>query len=64
MVSEVLVTLYNLYKKKTKKVFSMNITLGDLAYIVGTATETTIRTLNDFKEEGLIDIKAAVLSSF
>ncbi len=30
----------------------------DLSNVVGTATESLIRTLSDFKEEGLIDLKA------
>jgi CRP-like cAMP-binding protein len=35
----------------------MNISRQDLASIVGIAPETTIRTLSDFKDEGLVDIK-------
>lgn len=34
----------------------LNITRRDLAGLVGTANETVIRTLSDFKEEGLIQI--------
>ncbi len=37
--------------------FSMAIAREDLANIVGTATESLIRTLSDFKEEKLIEIK-------
>lgn len=36
---------------------SMSITRDDLAKIVGTAKETVIRTLSDFKEEKVIDIR-------
>ncbi len=61
-VAESLVTLYNRYKKENEKVFSMNIGREDLANIVGTATETTIRTLSDFKEEGLIEIKGSAIT--
>jgi CRP-like cAMP-binding protein len=35
----------------------MAIAREDLANIVGTATESLIRTLSDFKEEKLIEIK-------
>lgn len=34
----------------------INISREDLASLIGTATETTIRMLTDFKEEGLINI--------
>jgi len=36
---------------------SISLTREDLANIVGTATETVIRLLSDFKEEKLIDIE-------
>ena len=35
----------------------MAIAREDLANIVGTATESLIRTLSDFKEEKMIEIK-------
>jgi CRP-like cAMP-binding protein len=35
----------------------MYISREDLAHIAGTATESIIRTLSDFKSEKLIDIK-------
>ena len=38
--------------------FSMHISRTNLANIAGTATESLIRTLSDFKSEGLIEIKA------
>ena len=37
--------------------FSIHISREDLANIAGTATESLIRTLSDFKSEKLIDIK-------
>ena len=55
-VADALVTLSNCYKKDGEQ-FSMNISRQDLASIVGIAPETTIRTLSDFKDEGLVDIK-------
>lgn len=44
-----LVALQQIYKDDM-----INLTREDLANFVGTATETTIRILKDFKEEGLI----------
>ena len=37
--------------------FSIHISREDLANIAGTATESLIRTLSDFKSEKLIEIK-------
>jgi CRP-like cAMP-binding protein len=61
-VAEALVTLYNRYKKEGEPAFSMNISREDLANLAGTAQETAIRTLSDFKEEGLIDIKGSTIT--
>lgn len=61
-VAEALSTLYQRYKKEGDTQFSMNISREDLANLAGTATETTIRTLSDFKEEGLIDIKGSSIT--
>jgi CRP-like cAMP-binding protein len=36
----------------------INISRDDLAKIVGTASESVIRVLSDFKEEGLIEIES------
>ena len=49
-VSEALITLHDRYKKANETQFSMSISREDLANLAGTATETTIRTLSDFKE--------------
>jgi DNA-binding response OmpR family regulator len=57
-VAEALVLLYNKYHDERKSDFEINISREDLSNIVGTATETVIRTLSDFKEEGLIEVKA------
>lgn len=61
-VSEALVTLYNRYKKEAQPVFTMSISREDLANLAGTATETTIRTLSDFKDEGLVDVKGGSIT--
>ena len=55
-VAEALVKLADTYKKDTDKLFSTNVSREDLANLVGTATETVIRTLSDFKEAKLIEI--------
>ena len=39
--------------------FTVSISRDDLAAMVGTATESVIRTLSDFKEEGLIAIQGS-----
>jgi CRP-like cAMP-binding protein len=49
--------LQDKYKNKETDKFEMAIAREDLANIVGTATESLIRTLSDFKEEKLIEIK-------
>lgn len=42
--------------------FTMPISRDDLAAMVGTATESVIRTLSDFKEEGLIRIQGSAIT--
>lgn len=61
-VSEALVTLYNKYKKEGEEKFSINMSREDLANLVGTATETVIRTLSDFKDEKLVEISGGTIS--
>jgi CRP-like cAMP-binding protein len=56
-VADALVALHSRYKKDGETQFTINITREDLANLAGTATETTIRTLSDFKDEALVDIK-------
>lgn len=58
-VAEALVLLQNLYDTKRDKAFSIAISREDLANIVGTATESLIRTLSDFKAEKLVEIKGS-----
>ncbi len=58
-VAEALIMLKLRYQKNETENFSMAISREDLANIVGTATESVIRTLSDFKEEKLIDIKGS-----
>jgi CRP-like cAMP-binding protein/CheY-like chemotaxis protein len=61
-VADALVTLHSRYKKDGDGPFTMNITREDLANLAGTATETTIRTLSDFKDEGMIEIKGGSIT--
>lgn len=56
--AEALLLLQEKYQNKDEGQFSMAIARDDLANIVGTATESLIRTLSDFKEENLIEIKS------
>jgi CRP-like cAMP-binding protein len=56
-VADALITLLHKYKKESDTIFSIHISREDLANIAGTATESLIRTLSDFKSEGLVEIK-------
>ncbi|GIV34534.1 MAG: transcriptional regulator [Chitinophagales bacterium] len=64
-VAEALVKLHDRYKEQNQP-FSMRVLREDLASIVGTAKESLIRTLSDFKSEGLIDIedKAIIIRNY
>lgn len=55
-VAEALVTLYRKYHNGDKEKFAIDISRENLAAIAGTATESLIRTLSDFRSEKLIDI--------
>lgn len=46
--------------KNTKE--SINVSRDDLAKLVGTASESVIRVLSDFREEGLIEIKGGKIN--
>lgn len=58
-VAEALVLLHNRYANETDKEFSISISREDLANIVGTATESLIRTLSDFKGDKILEIKGS-----
>ena len=55
-VAEALLLLQSRFDNHDDKNFSISISREDLANIVGTATESLIRTLSDFKEEKLVEI--------
>lgn len=56
-VADALVTLQRKYRKPGSEPFAIHISREDLANIAGTATESLIRTLSDFKSEKLIEIR-------
>ena len=56
-VADALVILKKKYQVSEAVPFSIDISRENLANIAGTATESLIRTLSDFKSEKLIDIK-------
>jgi CRP/FNR family transcriptional regulator, polysaccharide utilization system transcription regulator len=61
-VADALVRLQTRYKEEGQDVFTISILRDDLASMVGTAKETVIRTLSDFKDEGIIDIKGSKIT--
>lgn len=56
-VANALMAIYRKYNGSGNKSFSIDISRENLASIAGTATESLIRTLSDFKSEKLIDIR-------
>ena len=55
-IADTLVALYQKYKQEQPTNMGIQISRDNLASIVGTATESLIRTLSDFKQEGYIEI--------
>ncbi|HEY6162802.1 MAG TPA: response regulator [Bacteroidia bacterium] len=60
-VAEALLTLQKRYSSENSN-FKMAISREDVANLAGTSTETAIRTLSDFKEEKLIEIKGSTIT--
>jgi CRP/FNR family transcriptional regulator, cyclic AMP receptor protein len=56
-VAEALLLLQKKYQENKDEKFAITISRESLATIAGTATESLIRTLSDFRTEKLIDIK-------
>lgn len=56
-VADALMAIYEKYCLNGKEVQSITISRGELATIAGTAKESLIRTLGDFRNENLIEIK-------
>ena len=61
-VADALLQLKAKYQQPGAEKFSIDITRENLASIAGTATESLIRTLSDFKTEHLIDIQNGVIT--
>lgn len=61
-VANGLLHVYNKFKQAPGDKPKLEIPREDLAQVVGTATESLIRTLSDFKEEKLIEIKDGKIS--
>jgi CRP/FNR family transcriptional regulator, cyclic AMP receptor protein len=61
-VAEALISLQKKYHTNKSKPFYIDITRDELASIAGTATESLIRTLSDFKAEKLVEIKDGKIS--
>lgn len=61
-VADALSSIHEKYAKDKTATFSMDILREDLANMVGTTTESIIRTLSDFKEEKLIEIKGSKIT--
>ena len=55
-VADALLLLMKKYRKDNYPNFSIHISRENLANIAGTAKESLIRTLSDFKDENLIEI--------
>ena len=56
-VAEALISLYKKYHTNNNEKYKIDISRDDLASIAGTAMESLVRTLSDFRKENLIDIK-------
>jgi len=56
-VAAALVDIHTKFNKETEGKQSLDISREDIAHYIGTATESLIRTLGDFKSEKLIEIK-------
>jgi CRP-like cAMP-binding protein len=61
-VAEALLHLSDKYRQGSEERFSMSISRNDLASMVGTATESLIRTLSDLKDEGMVSMKGSLIS--
>jgi len=61
-VADALILLDKKYNEKADKEFTIDISRENLATIAGTATESLIRTLTDFKNEQLIEMDHGSIS--
>lgn len=56
-LAEILLMLSDTFNVDAEGFITINLTREDLSSIVGTATESVIRILSEFKSEGLIELK-------
>ncbi|WP_342088748.1 response regulator [Dyadobacter sp. OTU695] len=61
-VAASLISLVNRYHDDKSKPFAMAISREDIASMAGTATETVIRMLSDFKDERLLELKGSTIT--
>jgi CRP/FNR family cyclic AMP-dependent transcriptional regulator len=61
-IADGLLEVYSKFKVKQEDKPAIQFSREDLAQVVGTATESLIRTLSDFKHEKLIEIKEGKIS--
>jgi CRP/FNR family transcriptional regulator, cyclic AMP receptor protein len=61
-VADALLMLQKKYHQNKEENFSIDINRESLASIAGTATESFIRTLSDFRQEKIIDIKEGIIT--
>lgn len=61
-VAEALLKIYRKYNSSNTEHFSIDISRDNLAAVAGTATESLIRTLTDFKHEKLIEIEDSFIT--
>jgi CRP-like cAMP-binding protein len=60
-VASALVRLYDKFNTNNEKHFAMTISRDELASIVGTATESVIRILSEFKADGWIHVRGSLV---
>jgi len=60
-VANALVRLHDKYNEAGKQHFEMTISRDELASIVGTATESVIRVLSEFKSDGWIQVRGSLV---
>jgi CRP/FNR family cyclic AMP-dependent transcriptional regulator len=60
-VAHTLLMLFNKYKTKASEKPIIDMSRENIANITGTTRESLIRTVSDFKEEGIIDIKGGII---
>ena len=55
--AEALIEVYEKFNPDHEGDFALSVSREDLSNMVGTATESVIRVISDFKEEGLVESK-------